>query len=158
MIFKTDNLEGFGAYAVFPEQISVDSASKASFAVHEVGHTLYLDHSSEGNEDYGDDTCSMGYGLNTDDFKVCFNPPESWAWGWYDDQHVAPESGGGRRGGRAQLGRCCRVPGSRRRPESVCSDSAVSTTMVSIARWVSMPTKSNRWNNQVTLTSSRDSD
>jgi Gametolysin peptidase M11 len=64
MIFLPGNVVEFGAYADLPGKKSVyNGNNEASFAsvffVHEVGHNLNLDHSSEGTEEYGDGAFSL---------------------------------------------------------------------------------------------------
>jgi Hint module/Gametolysin peptidase M11 len=92
MMFMPSNVGEFGAYAEFPGKLSVYDGYRASYGsvyfVHEIGHNLRLDHSGQNGDEYGDVTCSMGYGIDSDDHRVCYNPPKSWALGWYDDKHV----------------------------------------------------------------------
>jgi hypothetical protein len=99
MIFMPSNVGAFAAYAEYPGKLSVYDGHGASYGsiyyLHEIGHNLYLDHSGRAGNEYADVTCSMGYAIDKDDHRVCFNPPKSWALGWYEDKHVTLEMEGG---------------------------------------------------------------
>ena len=54
--------------------------------MHEVGHSLRLDHSGELGDAYGDESWIMGRGLNNDinfGAPICFNAAKSWQLGWF---------------------------------------------------------------------------
>ncbi|PRW55912.1 hypothetical protein C2E21_5247 [Chlorella sorokiniana] len=57
--------------------------------VHELGHTLGLEHAGKGDNVYGDDTATMGGfppggGLSDGGTDRCHNAPQSWQLGWTD--------------------------------------------------------------------------
>ena len=49
-------------------------------ATHEIGHNLGLSHSSDADQEYGDETCVMGEAYNP---QVCFNAAKYWQLGWF---------------------------------------------------------------------------
>ena len=53
----------------------------------ELGHNLALHHSSEGEEEYGDNSGVMGV-MWDDDRNVCFNGPKIAQLGWFPDREV----------------------------------------------------------------------
>lgn len=59
--------------------------------MHEIGHNIGLLHSSEGNVEYGDQSCTMGFSYlgNHEGPKMCFNGGKSWVLGWYQDKSVS---------------------------------------------------------------------
>jgi hypothetical protein len=58
--------------------------------MHEVGHNLNLEHSNEGTQEYGDQTCMMGYSYGiTYGPKMCFNGAKSFGFGWYSSRTTA---------------------------------------------------------------------
>lgn len=69
MIFAPDNIPDFGANAEYPGQWSMYDGFEASFSsvtlVHEIGHNLFLDHSSEGDDEYGDGKCSSLFEIHS---------------------------------------------------------------------------------------------
>jgi len=62
-----------------------------SVQMHEVGHSLGLQHSGEieeyGYDEYSDLTGYMSYEA-TDADTMCFNPAKSWQLGWYEDKQI----------------------------------------------------------------------
>ena len=57
--------------------------------MHEIGHNLNLNHSSDSLDVYGDQSCLMGYSYSDDDSPaMCFNGHKSWELGWYCKGHV----------------------------------------------------------------------
>jgi len=57
--------------------------------MHEVAHNIGLHHSTEGNDEYGDETGYMGKNYpRNDDPLMCFNAAHSWQLGWYQDRNV----------------------------------------------------------------------
>jgi len=77
---------GFGRSVYSDEWCLFPSAQ-----MHEVGHNLGLDHSSENGLEYGDRTDIMGSStsLHHEYPKMCFNGVKSWALGWYDDKSAS---------------------------------------------------------------------
>jgi hypothetical protein len=58
-----------------------------SALMHEIGHNLNYGHSGEGSDEYGDQTCVMGYGYGeTYSPKMCFNGAKSFILGWYSSR------------------------------------------------------------------------
>jgi len=55
--------------------------------MHEVGHNLRLGHSTEGAEEYKDESCIMGSGFLDDGVLLCYNGAQSWQLGWYDSRN-----------------------------------------------------------------------
>jgi hypothetical protein len=51
--------------------------------MHEVGHNLGMGHSGENGEEYGDEACIMGGGLEESGPLICYNGAKSWQMGWY---------------------------------------------------------------------------
>lgn len=73
------------AYAYINSWLSVynnEWCSSVSTQVHEVGHNFNLAHSSEGNEEYGDQTGFMGYSYFDDNQSMCYNAPNMFQLGW----------------------------------------------------------------------------
>jgi len=63
--------------------------SSVSAGMHEIGHTLGLQHSNEANEEYEDMTGNMGFSIKDYDGPLkCFNPANSWHLGWYSDRSL----------------------------------------------------------------------
>ena len=66
-----------------------DWCQAMSSQMHEVGHSIGLDHSGEYEGDhytqiYGDQTDMMGFSFRADDLPaMCFNPAKNWQLGWY---------------------------------------------------------------------------
>jgi len=64
--------------------------SSVSALMHEVGHTLGLEHSNALENDkiivYGDKTGMMGGGSRKEERQKCFNPAKNHQLGWYEDQ------------------------------------------------------------------------
>ncbi|GFH59960.1 hypothetical protein CTEN210_16436 [Chaetoceros tenuissimus] len=53
--------------------------------IHETGHNLDLSHSGEGNNEYADTSCNMGYTTGVDR-AICFNGAKSVELGWYNNR------------------------------------------------------------------------
>jgi len=61
--------------------------------LHELGHNWALQHASEGNGEYDDQTGVMGYTIGAADDatygnKMCFNGAHSWQLGWYTSYNL----------------------------------------------------------------------
>jgi hypothetical protein len=57
-----------------------------SIQMHEIGHNWDLYHSSQGDNEYGDQSGMMGYSYSSDSTKMCFNAPKNRQLGWYSDK------------------------------------------------------------------------
>lgn len=72
-----------------------DWAGYVSSAVHEIGHTLGLQHSSRNGNEYDDQTGFMGYSYDSvGSPSKCFNGHKNYLLGWYSDRtlEVMPSS------------------------------------------------------------------
>jgi len=85
----------WAAYAYYNHEISVyrgDYGILPLYQMHEVGHNVYLGHSSQSVYTYGDNAGPMGGGSSGSDEGAgnlkCYNAPKSWQLGWYQDHHV----------------------------------------------------------------------
>ncbi|KAI2492864.1 Gametolysin peptidase M11 [Fragilaria crotonensis] len=82
----------WAAYAYSDHWLSVYNDAWCGYPsglMHEIGHSLNLDHSSEGSEEYGDQSGLMGFSYDLDEEPLmCFNGPKSWQLGWYPDYRV----------------------------------------------------------------------
>ena len=80
------------SYAYLGGYISVFPSPRIGFMSttrHEIAHNLNLDHSGEGAEEYGDQTCIMGYTYSTTYLpKMCFNGAKSFNFGWYSSRTI----------------------------------------------------------------------
>lgn len=80
---------GFTAYAYLNNYLSVYSQNRCvnpKTMMHELGHSLYLQHSNQDGIEYQDFSGLMGgFGRFAD---YCFNGPNSWQLGWYSDRHL----------------------------------------------------------------------
>ncbi len=68
--------------------------------MHEVGHTFGMSHSSELEDEYGDDTCIMGAGAYADVGIHCYNGAKSWQMSWYAPRSYTYNGEGGDQNGR----------------------------------------------------------
>ncbi len=85
----TDNWIAYGYFNYYQTVYNNDWVTKVSAQMHEVGHNLYLQHSSEGSSSYGDQQGMMGYSYSQDDGPVmCFNAAKSSQLSWYSDKEV----------------------------------------------------------------------
>jgi hypothetical protein len=77
------------AYAYLSSYLSVYNAEfcgSVSTLMHEIGHNLGFQHSSQGSDEYGDESGVMGYSYKIDDGpRMCFNGAKSYATGWYNN-------------------------------------------------------------------------
>jgi len=72
-------------YSVFQDQW----ATRPSALIHELGHNLGYLHSGEGSDQYGDQSCMMGYSYSNDEGPImCFNAAKSWYTNWYSTLHA----------------------------------------------------------------------
>ena len=73
-------------YLQFMSIYSDEWCSSVSAGMHEIGHTLALQHAGE-NAEYDDETGQMGFSAKTELGPIkCFNPAKSWQLGWYAEQ------------------------------------------------------------------------
>ena len=71
-----------------------------------MGHNLGLDHSGQGNEEYGDISGFMGYGNERDDSALdmrCFNGAKNWQLKWYRDRQLNMDVSNGPKGAQVDL-------------------------------------------------------
>lgn len=87
------------AYAHAPGWMGVyngDWMVATTTIAHELGHNLNLHHANENGQEYGDQSGIMGFGeMNLDGPDSCFNGPNNWQLGWYDDRRALYRSGDG---------------------------------------------------------------
>jgi len=91
ILILPQNSGQFVAWAYFFGMVSAFKDIYAHFPTnvfHELFHNLGFDHSSQGEDEYGDGTGVMGYGNLFDDDKKCLNGAKSWFTGWYSAGHV----------------------------------------------------------------------
>jgi len=92
MFILKPNIEGLVAQAELNGRVSVFSdkyATMPSTLIHELGHNLGHLHSGMGSDQYGDESCTMGYGDDDDEGPVmCFNAAKSWYTNWYSKRHA----------------------------------------------------------------------
>lgn len=84
----------FAAYAYINTPFSYysdTSIEDTMVQMHEVGHNLGLQHSGQGQEEYGDSSGYMGYS-ETLDPKMCYNAVNNYQLGWYSLRTVRPIS------------------------------------------------------------------
>ena len=85
-----DNNETYAAYAAVNSWSSLFKdvyIDHVTIQMHELGHNLGLHHSSEGEEEYGDNSGVMGV-MWDDDRNICFNGPKIAQLGWFPDREV----------------------------------------------------------------------
>lgn len=99
-VLKRGNTEWL-AYAYVPGWLGVynsDWMAATTTIAHELGHNLYLKHANENGQEYGDQSGIMGFGENNlDGPDSCFNGPNNWQLGWYEDRTAVYRSGDGRK-------------------------------------------------------------
>lgn len=67
-----------------------------SSQMHEIGHNLGLSHSGEGNDEYGNGSCMMGYSSSSDEGpQKCYGAPKAWELGWYPTKRVEVSASNG---------------------------------------------------------------
>jgi len=85
-----DGAFGGVGYAIMNRGLSVYNdkiCTSVSTQMHEVGHNLNLGHSSEGSEQYGDQSGMMGYSYRSSEApKMCYNAAKSFQLGWFRDK------------------------------------------------------------------------
>ena len=62
-----------------------------------ISHNLGRYHSNEGVQEYGDQSCMMGFSYDNSDFPaMCFNGHKNYIFGWYADRQITidPATGG----------------------------------------------------------------
>jgi hypothetical protein len=69
--------------------VRMDSYISGFGCYYNLGHSLGLEHSKEGDEMYGDGTGAMANGLGKDSTKMCYNVAHSWSLGWYLEKRIA---------------------------------------------------------------------
>jgi len=95
--FDSNNLF-WNAYGVQNGKMSVYNnklGGSLSSLMHEVGHNLGLQHSTENGVEYGDHTGYMGESfVEASGPFMCFNAAKSWQLGWYQDRNIEISLGG----------------------------------------------------------------
>ena len=83
------------AYAMTPFSFYSNNAIRDMMIVmHEVGHNLGLEHSGEGEEEYGDASGYMGYSEVMEP-RMCYNAVNNYQLDWYSKLSIKPTSADG---------------------------------------------------------------
>jgi len=74
-----------GQYSYYNQNFCTSLSAK----IHEIGHNLGLQHSSEDVYEYGDQSCMMGSSYSgTGSPVMCFNGHKNFVLGWYADKQI----------------------------------------------------------------------
>jgi len=74
-----------GQYSYYNQNFCTSLSAK----IHEIGHNLGLQHSSEDVYEYGDQSCMMGSSYSgTGSPVMCFNGHKNYVLGWYADKQI----------------------------------------------------------------------
>jgi hypothetical protein len=82
------------AYAFLRGYLSVFSdqwGGRISALAHEIGHNMNLHHAGTSRDrvEYGDETGYMGYAVESQETKSCFNAQKHWSLGWFEDRALS---------------------------------------------------------------------